>query len=230
MSRWGMATTKRPAERRGDALSRERIVGAAVELLDVAGEGGLTFRALAASLKTGSGAIYWHVANKSELLVAATDAVLTDAMAAEAAGDTPENAIRAVALGVFDAIDAHPWVGSELTHAPPPPAVLRIFERIGRQVQVLGVPASAQFTAASTVLNFIVGVGGQNAANARVFEGVTNRTDFLTVVSASWAALDPDEFPFTRGVADELREHDDREQFLEGIDLILAGISGLRPE
>src|SRR3954470_15595882 len=55
-----MATRKRPAERREDALSRERIVGAAIELLDVMGEGGLTFRALAAHLKTGPGAIYWH--------------------------------------------------------------------------------------------------------------------------------------------------------------------------
>jgi len=41
-------------------------------MLDVAGESGLTFRALAAELRTGAGAIYWHVANKSELLVAAT--------------------------------------------------------------------------------------------------------------------------------------------------------------
>jgi AcrR family transcriptional regulator len=223
-----MATGARHTERREDALSRERIVGAAVELLDVAGEGGLTFRALAARLETGSGAIYWHVANKRELLIAATDAVLTDAMAAEAAGDTPEDAIRAVALGVFDAIDAHPWVGSELSHAPPQPAMLRIFERVGRQVQVLGVPVSAQFTAASTVLNFILGVGGQNAANARALAGTTNRTDLLETVSAAWARLDPGEYPFTRNVADELRDHDDREQFLAGIDLILAGISGLR--
>jgi AcrR family transcriptional regulator len=218
-----MATRKQHAERREDALSRERIVDAAVELLDVTGEGGLTFRALAAHLKTGPGAIYWHVANKDDLLVAATDAVLAPTLAAEAAGDTPEDVIRTVALGVFDAIDAHPWVGTQLSRNPTQPALLQIFERIGQQVRALGVPLAAQFTAASTVLHFILGVGGQNAANARVLEGTTNRTDFLDTVSAAWASLDPGEFPFTRDVADQLRDHDDREQFLGGIDLILAG-------
>ena len=223
MSRWGMATRTRPTSRREDALSRERIIGAAVELLDVAGEGGLTFRALAAHLKTGPGAIYWHVANKSELLSAAVDAVLGPAMAS---GD----AIRDVALGVFDAVDAHPWVGTHLSYNPSQPAMVRIFERIGRHVQALGVPPAAQFTAASTILNFILGVAGQNAAGARALGGVTNRTDFLAAASAAWAGLDPREYPFTRAVAEQLRDHDDRAQFLGGVDLILAGIAGLRPD
>jgi hypothetical protein len=32
-------------------------------------------------------------------------------------------------------------------------------------------------------------------------------------------------YPFTRSVAAQLRAHDDREEFLAGIDLILAGIT-----
>ena len=223
MSRWGMTTRTRPTLRRSDALSRERIVGAAVELLDVAGEGGLTFRALAGHLKTGPGAIYWHVANKGELLSAATEAVLAPVLASE-------DAIREVALGVFDVVDAHPWVGTHLSYNPSQPAMLRIFERIGRHVQVLGVPPAAQFTAASTVLNFILGVAGQNAAGARALGGVTNRSDFLETAAAAWASLDPGEYPFTRNVAEQLRDHDDRAQFLAGVDLILAGIAGLGPQ
>ena len=222
-----MAPRARNTERRVDALSRERIVAAAVELLDVTGESGLTFRALAAHLRTGAGAIYWHVANKGELLIAATDAALAHAMAAEAADDSPEDAIRAVALGVFDAIDAHPWVGTQLSHAPTQPAMLWFFERVGRQVQALGVPAAAHFTSASALTNYILGVGGQNAANARSHAPGRNRTDFLETVSAVWASLDPGEYPFTRNVAAQLRDHDDREQFLAGIDLILAGIASL---
>jgi AcrR family transcriptional regulator len=223
-----MASRTRDTQRRDDALSRERIVDAAVELLDVAGESGLTFRALAAHLKTGPGAIYWHVANKSELLIAATDAVLADAMAADVADATPQDAIRAVALGVFDAIDVHPWVGSELSRAAPQPAMLRVFERIGRQVQALDVPAAARFTSASALLNYILGVGRQNAANARALGPGANRTEFLENVAAGWANLDPGDYPFTRSVAGQLRDHDDRVQFLDGIDLILAGISSLR--
>lgn len=218
MSRWGMTT-----QRRTDALSRERIVAAAVELLDVDGEDGLTFRRLAGHLRTGPGAIYHHVANKSELLIAATDAVLP-AMTADVAGDaTAEDAVRAVALIVFDTIDAHPWVGTQLSRVPSHPAMPRILEPIGRQVQALGVPDAGQFTSVSALLAYILGVSGQNAANARMLPGV-DRTDFLTTVSAGWANLDPGEYPFTRHIAEQLPGHDDREQFLAGIDLILTGI------
>ena len=113
-----MATRTRRSQRRTEALSRERIVEAAVELLDAAGEGGLTFRALTERLATGPGAIYWHVANKGELLGAATDAVIAAALAiepAESPDSPPQDEIRAVALGLFDAIDEHPWVATQLS-------------------------------------------------------------------------------------------------------------------
>ena len=219
--------TRRRPERREEPLSRERIVEAAIGLLDEAGEGGLTFRALAGRLATGPGAIYWHVTGKDELLGAATDAVVGGAMAIVTPGATPQEAVRVLALGVFDAIDAHPWIGTQLARAPAQSPLLRVFEHLGRQVQALGVPHAAQFTAASALLNYILGVGGQNAANARDVGANATRAEFLGAVSDSWANLDPDEYAFTRSVADQLRDHDDREEFLAGIDLILAGIAGV---
>lgn len=218
----------RNTERREDALSRERIVEAAVELLDASGEGGLTFRALSAQLRTGPGAIYWHVANKGELLAAATETVVVGALAAGPADETPEAAVRTAALGLFDAIDEHPWVGGQLSRLASQSTTLLILERIGRQVQALGVPPGALFNSASALLNYILGVAGQNAANARSQEPGTSRADVLGAESALWAKLDPAEFPFIRTIAGQLREHDDREQFLAGVDLILAGIAARR--
>jgi AcrR family transcriptional regulator len=221
----------RRAERRDDALTKEAIVNAAIELLDVEGEGGLTFRALTAKLATGAGAIYWHVANKDELLAAATDVVVAVAIAGHASDATPKEAIRAVAIGVFDAIDAHPWVGAQLARAPWLAAMLNIFERIGRSVQALGVPPADQFTAASSLVSYILGVGSQNAANAvtaRAHLPNTDRAEFLAGMAAAWAALDADEYAFTRAMAGPLRDHDDRAEFLAGIDLIVAGIAAGR--
>ncbi|MCZ9345503.1 TetR family transcriptional regulator, partial [Streptomyces sp. TRM76130] len=152
---------KRRTERRQRPLSRERIVEAAIDLLDSVGEGGLTFRALTERLATGPGAIYWHVTGKDELLHAATDAVVAAVVPPSAAGTGPREAIRALALGVFDAIDVHPWVGAQLTRSPAATPTLRILERLGRQVQALGVPRTAQFAAVSVLLNYIVGVAGQ---------------------------------------------------------------------
>ncbi|MDN3261166.1 TetR family transcriptional regulator [Streptomyces sp. CSDS2] len=228
-----MASRKSRPERRQEPLSRERIVAAAVELLDTVGEGGLTFRALAERLATGPGAIYWHVTGKTELLAAAIDAVITPVLAGDDTGATPQEAIRALALGVFDAIDAHPWVGTTLAQLPRTPGkspMLRVFERIGRQVQALHVPGAAQFTAASALLSYILGVAGQNAANTRAARANPDRDAFLDAVATAWRELDPVEYAFTRDVAGQLRAHDDRAEFLAGIDLILAGITADRAD
>ena len=50
----------------------------------------------------------------------------------------------------------------------------------------------------------------------------------LATVAARWAELDPGEYPFVRQVAAQLPGHDDREQFLAGIDLIVTGITSIR--
>ena len=215
--------------RRTDALSKERIVEAATEILDTDGEGALTFRALTARLATGSGAIYWHVANKSDLLAAATDDVIARVKAEVVTGLEPREALRTVALGLFDAIDAHPWVGAQLSREPWRPALLEIYESVGGQLEALGVPERALFDSASALVNYALGVAGQNAANARVVAyNAADRSAFLATVAAQWAQLDPTEYPFVHKAATQLREHDDREQFLAGVDLILAGIGTVR--
>lgn len=227
--------TRKKSERRTEALTRERIVEAAVELLDAAGEGGLTFRALTEHLATGPGAIYWHVANKGELLDAATDAVVAAALAIEPAESaaSPQEEIRAVALGLFNAIDTHPWLATQLStqlsRSPWGSVTLRIFESIGRQVRALGVPEGSQFTAASALVHYVLGAAGQNAANARAVGPGVDRGEFLDAASRAWKELDPDDYPFTRAVADQMRAHDDRAEFLAGITLILSGITAVHP-
>jgi AcrR family transcriptional regulator len=220
-----MATRTQRTERRTDALSKERIVEAAIEILDADGEGALTFRALAARLATGSGAIYWHLSGKSELLAAATDDVIGRVVTDVTAGATPRETVRAIALGVFDAIDAHPWLGTQLSREPWQFAITEIFEGIGSQLQALGVPPRAQFDSASALVNYILGLAGQYAAGARLISRETNRTAFLGAIAERWTQLDPARYPFMHQVAAQLPEHDDREQFLVGIDLFLAGIT-----
>jgi len=221
----GKGKAKRGPERREDALSRERIVDAAIELLDDQGEEGLTFRALATQLATGPGALYWHITNKDELLVAASNVVVARALGDVSIRAAPKKSIHDIALVVFETIDAHPWLGAQLVRNPSTTAMLQIFERIGRQVQALRAPSSAQFTAATVLGSYIISESRQNAANGRLYDPHPDRADVLAAVSAQWQELDADEFPFTRSVAIHLREHDDRAEFLAGIDLILAGIA-----
>jgi AcrR family transcriptional regulator len=224
-----MSQKKATRPRREGSLSKDQIVKASIEILDSSGEAGLTFRALSERLATGPGAIYWHVANKDELLTAACDTIIARAMTAPPAGATPQATIRTIALGLFDAIDAHPWIGSALTHAPAQLPAVRILESIGQQVRALGVPHEEEWATVGTLLGFILGVGGQNAAN-RQYGRANNldRSDFLNAVATAWSQLDADDYPFARSMAGQLRAHDDRADFLAGIDFILAGIEASR--
>src|SRR3984957_1679649 len=223
-----MTTKTQRTERRADALSKDRIVEAAIEILDADGESALTFRALAARLATGSGAIYWHVANKHDLLAATTGDVIARVMTEIVSGAEPREAIRAMASGVFDAIDAHPWVGAQLSREPWQTAVLQIFEGFGGQLQALGVPERAQFDCASALLNYVLGLAGQYAAAARLLPPDTDRAAFMAAVAGRWAQLGPAEYPFVRRVGAQLPGGGDRARFLAGVNLILAGIAAVR--
>jgi hypothetical protein len=56
-------------------------------------------------------------------------------------GTKPKANLRALALGIFDAIVAHPWVGSALAQAPAEMPMVRILEPLGQQVRALGLRA-----------------------------------------------------------------------------------------
>jgi len=90
----------------GSARTLDQVPSApTIRILDTAGESGLTLRVVTDHLSTGRGAIYHHVTNKDELLAAAADGVIGKVLA-EAAGDDPRGAIRALALGIFEAARA----------------------------------------------------------------------------------------------------------------------------
>src|ERR1700691_1921126 len=135
-----MATKARRAPRRTEALSRDVIVQAATEILDAEGEDALTLRALTVRLATGYGAIYHHVSDRNDLLAAATDHVIARIVTDLVAGAGPRQALRAIALGLFDAIDAHPWAGAQLNREPWRPTLLDVYESISEQLQAFGVP------------------------------------------------------------------------------------------
>jgi AcrR family transcriptional regulator len=220
-----VATKPQRAPRRTDALSRDVIVKAATEILDAEGEDALTLRALTVRLTTGYGAIYHHVADRNELLAAATDYVIARVVTDLAADAKPQQALRGVALGLFEAIVAHPWVGAQLNREPWRPALLDIYESVSEQLQALEVPEQALADSAGVLVNYILGVAGQNAANARALaSSKMDRSAFLATVAAQWAQLDPARYPSMHKAGTQLREHDDREQFLAGIDLIMAGV------
>lgn len=231
-----MTTSARRTQRRNQVLSREKIIEAAIELLDAGGEGVLTIRALSERLATGSGAISYHVGKRDDLLDAATETVVTGALATQfaRAGEGPKDEIRVVALALFDAIAEHRWLATRLTlqivRNPVGPVTVGIFERVGRQMGALGVPQASWFDAASTLVHYILGAVSQNARIEGDTSGVrpdADREELLGAASAAWQELAPEDYPFMHAIAEQMADHNDREQFLTGIAIVLDGLTRL---
>lgn len=216
----------RPGRRR-EALSASGIVGAAIDILDAGGEEALTIRSLAERLSTGAGAIYHHVAGKDELLEAAA-AELVTGVATTAGPPVPsDTAVRALMLGVFDLIDAHPWLGSQLARAPWQAAVLLVFEALGERLTTARLSEGHRFEVASALVHYALGAAGQRAAAARIPLAV-GRSRFLETVAADWTSrAGRDALPLVHAMAGRLARHDDRRQFAAGVDLLLAGVAAL---
>lgn len=219
-----MTNTKPTSARRSDALSKERIVQAAIEMLDEGGTDALTFRTLAARLSTGPGALYHHVGNRDDLLAASAEVVMTSVFESSPENGAAEPGVRGLMMRVFDMITTRPWVPTQLAAAPWQPAVLHLFDRIGTELEVRGVPQSAQFHAASVLLFHAIGVASQRDAGMQLAATVTDRVAYLE--SRRAAVTDTGDYPFLTRIASQFANHDDREQFQAGVDIILAGIDG----
>lgn len=216
--------------RRRASHSLETVVSEAVALLDEAGEGALTFRALAQRLGGGVGSIYWYVDGKDELLDRACDHVMGEVLAAtEATGGDPDPLVdvRAIAVELFDAIERRPWLAAYfLRDTGVQPHGLRLYDRLGQQVLRLGLPPRETFHAVSAVVGYVVGIGADLGRQPpqEVLDGRVRRDEFTEQYAAAWRELDPAEFPYLHHVVDEFAGHDDRDQFLAGLDLLLAGL------
>ncbi len=218
----------RPRQRATHSL--EAVLEAAVGLLDEAGEGALTFRALAARLGGGVGSIYWYVSSKDELLGRASDAVMGQVIVETdriVDGPDPIANIRAVSLVLFEELVRRPWLGAYLMNNNGIQTnSLRFFDRIGEQTMRLALTPTQQFHAASTLISYVVGVAvdmAQDPPPEFIASGL-EPNEFMAMYAAQWRDLDPQEFPFLHQIADVFEVHDDGEVFRSGLDLLLAGI------
>lgn len=223
-------TRARSGARRRAAHSMDAVISEAVALLDEAGESALTFRALAARLGGGAASIYWYVANKDELLDRASDHVIAGVLADTEAfngADDPVDDLRSIAVTLFDAIAARPWLGAYfMRDTGVQPNSLMLYERLGQQVLRLELTPTQSFHAVSAVLGFVVGIAadlGQQPPQ-EVADGRVSREEYLERFAAQWRSLDPQTYPYVHGIADEFAGHDDAEQFRAGLDLLLAGL------
>jgi AcrR family transcriptional regulator len=145
-----MATTSRKP------LSRDRILAAALELVDEQGIDALSMRKLGQSLGYEAMSLYNHVANKDDLLDGILDLVLAEMGPPEADGGLP--GIRAAALSAHEALKRHPWAANMLM-APSRirPARIQYMEALLAALRGAGLSAETTYHAYHVLDAHIVG-------------------------------------------------------------------------
>jgi AcrR family transcriptional regulator len=203
------------------ALPPDRILAAALELVDEQGADALSMRSLAQRLESGTATLYRHFANRSELVATMVDRMLgeIDLDVERAAGLSWQQACTLFAQHTFEALSRHGNVASLLIgHVPMGPNALAHREKILSILLANGfsplVAAHAYATVSRYVLGFAIQLAGSGTApqDAQLAE--------------AFHQLDPSRYPATVAVADDLPVPLE-EEFAYGLRLIIAGLERL---
>jgi TetR/AcrR family tetracycline transcriptional repressor len=219
--------TPRSATATKSDLSRAAIVERALTVMDADGPDAVTIRRIAQEFGVTPMALYWHVANKDELLAAMGDALLADVSPPPATGPWHVQ-LRGVVDNLIASLSQHP-AGAGLVF----PRMLVTTQGLGITEFTLALLEGAGFgrkqaaelarmglQTAMMLVTQLPGAESQAAAEER---------DRLTADKrAHVESLPEDLYPRVRAAAVDLTDCDDEEAYYSfGVDLYIAGAQAL---
>jgi AcrR family transcriptional regulator len=216
------------------SLSRSEIVDAAIAVADAEGADAVSMRRIAQVLKSGTMSLYWHVANKEQLLDLMLDALVAEVRVPEPGGDWRAD-LQVLAREYRAMLLRHRWLMEFVGGRPPlGPNTMLNLDRSLAMLDGLGLDISLAFHILETVSTYVLGATLREVREMRVqrdqeqsgispeeWEPVRDawrdRLDadgrFTHVVRFLDANFDPD--------AEETRD----ERFEFGLDCVLDGIA-----
>ena len=203
------------------ALPPDRILAAALELVDEQGADALSLRSLALRLGSGTATLYRHFANRSELVAMMVDRMIGEVdFDADAVAALPwQQACTSFAQQMFDALGRHGNVASLLIgHVPMGPNALARREKILAVLLDNGFPPVVAAHAYATLSRYVLGFAIQLSGSAAVEQDAE--------LAAAFHELDPARYPATLAAADDLPVPLE-EEFAYGLRLIVAGLERL---
>ena len=214
-----MSETKRPA------LTRDRLLQAAVELADRGGLESVSMRRLAAALGVEAMSLYHHVAGKDDLLGGMLDVVVGEMEVASPDLGWKE-ALRRSAISAHDVLVRHRWAAGLMMTAGVGAARLRFMEGLLATLRRSGFPADLTHHAYHALDSHIVGF--------TLWQVSLPPSEELTGLAADFLRqLDVESYPY---FAEHVEQHlgdsaaSGAEEFAFGLDLLLDGLERLRDE
>jgi AcrR family transcriptional regulator len=202
------------------ALPLDRIVDAALELVDEQGANALSMRSLAQRLGSGTATLYRHFADRSELVATMVDRMIGEGgLDASTIAELPwQQACISFAQHMFDALGRHGKVAPLLIgHVPMGPNAMAHREIMLSVLLGEGVPPTTAAHVYATLSRYVLGFAVQVSGSASTREHDAE-------LSARFHQLDPSRYPATLAVADDLPVSLE-EEFAFGLRLIVSGLN-----
>jgi AcrR family transcriptional regulator len=220
---WTDAPDEAPAPR--EPLSRNRIVAAAVKILDRHGIDGLSMRSLADELHTAATSLYRHVHNKGELLDMTLDALMAE-VELPAAELQWRTSMRTVSLNFRAVLMRHRNAavlrGTRLAIGP---NTLRLMEYVCSTLLAAGFSEADAAAAGATIINYTVGcVLGEVMPASEIEASGYTWEEFAAVMTARIDTLPLDRYPVMRRMFPMLLGHHTNQPFEYGLDALLDGL------
>jgi AcrR family transcriptional regulator len=208
------------------ALSKERVLGAAVVLADRIGIASLSMRKLGEALDVEAMSLYRHVANKDAILDGIVDIVAAEFEAPRLRGNW-KTAMRRRSISAHLALMRHPWATMlVVSRANVGPAMLRYVDA------TIGCLREAGFS-------YVMADHAWNALDSYVYGFTLQKLNFpfapdeyATMAKAFLPMIPADRFPYLNGMSQQVIDghHDGLHELGFGLDLILEGLDRLRRE
>jgi|SRR5215472_3132222 len=205
-------------------LTKDRVVRAAVSLVDEGGTGALSMRRLGQALGVEAMSLYNHVASKDDLLDGIADHVLSEIDLPAAGGDW-EAAIWRCAVSAHDILAAHPWACTLIMSIPRPlPSRLRYMDSVLRCLREAGFSPAAAYHGYHALDSHILGFTMWEAGHAIKPEEIADLVAFLPRLSQEgYAYLAEHAAQHLAGI-----DHEEEGEFEFGLRLIVDGLRRMR--
>ncbi|MGM0931025.1 MAG: TetR/AcrR family transcriptional regulator [Actinomycetota bacterium] len=217
-----MSTTVMKDEDPRPALSRQRVVQAAIEHADSAGLDALTMRKVAEMLQAAPMSLYRHVSNRDDLIDAMID-VLFGEIPLPLGSAHWRMAMRDRALALRDLLARHRWaIGLMESRRRPGPANLRHHDAVIGKLRSAGFDVGMVAHAYSVLDGYIYGF-----ALTRMSIPFETTDEMAVMAQDMFEPLPANDYPnLAEFISDHVMKpgYDYREEFEYGLDLILNGL------
>ncbi|MEV5823984.1 TetR/AcrR family transcriptional regulator C-terminal domain-containing protein [Spirillospora sp. NPDC052242] len=215
-------TPGRAAPERRPALTRGRIVRAAIGLIEREGADALSMRRVAAELDVAVMSLYNHVPNKNALLEGVAEHVVSGMELQDDPSASWQDRARALVRAFRTVAHEYPrCMTVVLTRKFDTTIGLRPAERALALAEAAGFDGVTAVRITRALMAYALGTQMREIGFGKWLHHLD------TSPAADFARLDPDEFPHVIALGAELSRHDPEADFEFGLDLLIAALEAL---